>query len=496
MKEQHGDAPGALDEWLSMSRVRHHAPTLAELALRRLRDELAPPEIVGSGWPARHVVGPDRRTPVQFHLGQDWAWDSDLRHIALIAGTKAGKTSFGPWWMHREIMNRGAGDYMAVTATFDLFKLKMLPELRLVFENILDIGRYWAGDRIMEIRDPTTGRFWANRADDLMWARIILRSADAKGGLESGEAKAAWADEAGQPRFGISAYRALRRRCAPYQAPILYTTTLYDLGWCKSELIDAAEKGGEKTLITLDNGAELERTVNPEAGICLVQCDSIANPTYPMAEYEEARETLPDDEFQMFFRGRATMLRYLIYDSFDREKHTCDRFPIPSDWKRYLGLDFGPVHTAGVFYAEELRTGQLYCYRQYMAGNKTIAEHARDLLAGEPGRPAKTVGGSKSEKQWRREFAAAGLPVAPPDVKEVGIGINRVYGCHKKDEITYFNDLDGVIREKETYKKKRDRQGNVTDEIANKSRFHFMDAERYILGWKKRTSGGWSARYG
>src|SRR5579859_1708742 len=134
---------------------------------------------------------------LDLHPGQTAAWESRRRIVAMLAGTQGGKTSFAPWWLHREIQTRGAGDYLAVTDSFDLFKLKFLPSMRECFEQVLRCGRYWSGERLIEIADPTTGRFLAKRADDPMWARIILRSADSKSGVESTSAKAAVLDEAG-----------------------------------------------------------------------------------------------------------------------------------------------------------------------------------------------------------------------------------------------------------------------------------------------------------
>jgi hypothetical protein len=406
----------------------------------------------------------------------------------MLAGTQGGKTGFGPWWLASEIERCGRGDYFAVTAVYDLFKLKMLPALIKVFCDVLGTGRYWAGDRIIELCDPETGRFLASKSTDPMWGRIILRSADASGGLESGTGKAAWLDEAGQDRFTVDAWRAIKRRLAIHQGRVLVTTTLYNLGWVKVVFIDPAVKGGEVTLETLGNGAEIERTDNAEADTCLIQFDSIANPTYPVEEYEEARGTMPDDEFAMFWRGRVARLRCLIYDIFDSARHTCPRFPIPDTWPRFLGLDFGGAHTAGMFYAEEPGTGKLYGYREYLEGGKIAKGHVTDLLAGEPGIPL-CVGGSSSEGQWRREFAAAGLPVREPPISDVNLGINRVYGCHKQDAIIYFDDLTGMLTEKGKYRRKRDREGEPTDEIENKNAFHRLDAERYIIAYLKGAKG-------
>ncbi len=449
--------------------------------LERLRERKTPSKIDIMGWPARHVIGPDEATPQPFHLGQQWAFDSERRVTAMLAGTQSGKTSWGPWWLKEEIEKRGQGDYLAVTATYDLFKLKMLPALQRVFVDILNIGRYWSNDRVIELRNPETGEFEAARSTDSMWGRIILRSADSSGGLESATVKAAWLDEAGQDRFTLAAWNGVKRRTALHLGRIMITTTLYNLGWVKSELIDRATDGGSVTLEVLENGAELERTDNAEADICLIQFDSITNPSYPMEAYEDARATMPEDEFEMFWRGRAAALRQLIYDVFDRVRHTCPRFPIPQGWRRYMGLDFGGVNTAAVFYAEEPGTGRLYAYREYLEGGRTAQEHARALLVDEPGRP-ECYGGSKSEGQWRREFAAGGLPIRGPTISDVNLGINRVYGCHKKDGIVYFDDLRRIVAEKGRYQRKKDRQGNVTSAIKDKNMFHLLDAERYVIG--------------
>src|SRR5258708_8993971 len=56
---------------------------------------------------------------LNLHAGQGRAWDSARRIIAMIAGSQGGKTSFGPWWLYREIQRHGAGDYIAATATYD-----------------------------------------------------------------------------------------------------------------------------------------------------------------------------------------------------------------------------------------------------------------------------------------------------------------------------------------------------------------------------------------
>lgn len=399
------------------------------------------------------------------------AWNSEKRFVTVLAGTQSGKTSWGPIWLKREIDRRGRGDYLAVTASYDLFKLKMLPALRETFEQVYGIGRYWSGDRIIELRDPITKRFLARKADDPMWARIILRSAESGAGLESSTAKAAWIDEAGQNSFKIDTWEAILRRLALERGRALLTTTIYNLGWLKRRLYDPWEKAKRN---------------HPE--IDVIQFDSTENPAFPLAEYEKARREMPRWKFDMFYRGRFTRPAGLIYDTFDATRHTCPRFAIPDHWERYLGIDFGGANTAAVFYAEEPGANRWYAYREYHAGGRTAAQHAAALLAGEPRLPT-ACGGAKSEGQWRGEFAAAGLPIREPAVSDVEVGINRVYGFHARCELVVFDDLTEYLDEKATYSRELDSTGEPTEEIEDKNDYHLMDAERYILPWIDQCRG-------
>ncbi|MBI5035582.1 MAG: terminase [Chloroflexi bacterium] len=461
-----------------------------ELALRAAANQQRYPQtaqlisqlITNNGrpdFPARHLLDADSN-PVPFHRAQDYAYDSTARIVAMLAGTQSGKTSFGPWLLAKWIGELGSGDYFAVTSSYDLFKLKMLPEFLRVFEEVLGLGRFWLGDKIFELRDPRTGEFWAKRSVDRMYARVILRSAQSLSGLESATVKAMWLDEAGQDEFSVDAWKALRRRGTIHKARVLITTTLYNLGWLKQQIIDPAEKTGTKIVERDAHGGEIEVTHNATEDIDLVQFDSIINPQFDYSEYELARRTMPDDEFLMFYRGRVAQLRSLIYDIFRRKENTCTRFPIPPEWKRYLGLDFGGVNTAGVYLAEEPETKKLYAYREYLAGGKSAKEHATDMLAGEPGKP-RAYGGASSEGQWRTEFASGGLPIRQPEVSDVEIEIRRTYAQVKTEQLIVFDDLTGTLDQLGRYRRKRDKAGNITDEIENKNDFHYLDALRYIV---------------
>lgn len=444
---------------------------------------------------------------MHFHCGQWQAWESEARFICVIAGTQSGKTSFGPLWFYREIQQCGPGDYIVVTPTFALLEKKALPEFRKHFERRLKVGTYIGSPvrRFVFSQEGSIRTFGSYDADNP--TTVFFGYAEDPESLESMTGKAAWLDEAGQKKFKLGSWEAILRRLSLAMGRVLITTTPYDLGWLKQQIYDRWKR--------IDTSLEEPGDRDFE----VVRFDSTENPQFPPEEFERARQSLPDWKFNLFYRGIFTRPAGLIYDSFDEAKHKIKRFPIPDDWPRVLGLDFGGVNTAGVFYAEDpstrppgqektLGTGKWYAYREYKSGSRSAAEHTYYLKKNE--KPiALCAGGSHSEDQWRHEFRqggeieidgkkvkVVGIHVTESPIVEVEVGIDRVYGAHRRGEIYVFDDLRGYLEQKATYSRELDDEGEPTEKIADKETFHFMDAERYIVSKLKnvklRTPTQWS----
>lgn len=397
---------------------------------------------------------------LSLHPGQTQAWDSTARFIAIIAGTQSGKTSFLPWWLWREIDRCGSGDYIAATASFDLFKLKFLPSIREVFEHTLRRGRYWAGDRIIELADPE-GKFHAKRSDDPMWGRIILRSASAGGGLESATAKAALLDEAGQDSFGVEDWEAVLRRLSLSQGRVLLGTTPYNVGWLKTAVYDRWVKG--------------------DANYEVIQFASTENPSFPRAEYERAKDSMPAWRFQMMYQGQFSRPAGMIYDCFDETYHVCQPFEVPPTWPLYCGIDFGGVNTAVLWIVEGPGAERFYVIEESLGGGKAASEHVAALLAAAKGRNlVRAWGGAPSEDQQRWDWAAAGLEVARPLVSDVEGGIDRVTELLKAKRLQVFATCTGLRDEFGSYRRKLDKAGQITEEIEAKRTYHRLDALRYM----------------
>lgn len=383
-------------------------------------------------------------------------------------------TSWGPCWLWREIQRRGPGDYGVVCPTKVLAKNKVIPVLIDLFQRKLGLGEYNVSDNIF--RFSSAGKVRMFGRDDGIETTITVKHATDPESLESMTWKAAWLDEAGQNKFKLGSWEAIQRRLAVYQGRVLISTTPYSLGWLKQKIWDKWKAGSPH--------------------IKCIRFDSTENPAFPKEEFELARQNLPEWKFNMFYRAIFSRPAGLIYDSFDEQIHKVKRFVIPVGWKRYLGLDFGGIHTAGLFLAEDPITRRFYAYREYFPRTgRTAKDHVEHLLKGEPVKPY-AVGGSKSEDQWRSEFSAAGLHVAEPSVSEVSVGISRVWGAHKRNEIYVFDDLEHYLNEKMTYSYELGDDGEPIEEIEDKDTFHLMDAERYIVGYLCRGVKDYNIRGG
>ncbi len=423
------------------------------------------------------------------HKGQTKVRRSKARFTFMIGSPQSGKTCFGPLWLSDRIAEFGGGDYLAVSSTYDLFKLTMLPELLKTFEGgeiadkdgraisyKVNSGRYWAGLRLIELAENLSpGKFWAKKENDPMWGRIILRSAEAKGGLVSATAKAAWVDEPGTQEFVREAWDNIKDRVAITRGPILGTGTIYCMNWMKSEIY-LPWKRGDKT-------------------IDIIQVDALQNPAFPIEEYQIAKETLPSWKFNMKYRGIYDTPAGLIYDSFNEELCKIKNFRIPNHWPVSSGHDFGGANPGALFYAQvkfplledappHLRQNDYVVWREYLPGSgRSISEHVFEFKKITEGyNVVKRVGGSPQEDEIRQGYSAFGWHISAPKISSVEMGIDRVYALHKKNMVWVFNDLINYIDEKQTYSRELDENYNPTEKIADKQRYHLMDCDRYHFG--------------
>ena len=338
----------------------------------------------------------------------------------------------------------------------------MLPEFRRLFEHTLHLGVWKDSEKTFTFHDGKT--------------RVIFGSATNPESLESATAKAAWLDEAGQDQFRLESWEAILRRLALHQGRVLAGTTIYNLGWLKSQVFEQWRAG--------------------DTDFDVIQFASTINPAFPRAEFERAKRTLPAWKFAMFYRGEFSRPAGLIYEDYiddyrENGGHLVAPFEIPPEWPRYLGVDFGGAHTATLWLAWDPNTRVFYAYREGLAGGLTTREHVHRALEAAAGENLLGGwGGAKSEGQWRADWADNGIWLLEPTVPDVEIGIDRVIELFKTQRLFVFDTLAGLRDELGTYRRKMDDLGQPTEEIEDKATFHRLDALRYVcLGVSMRPAG-------
>jgi hypothetical protein len=407
---------------------------------------------------------------LNFHPGQMRAWESKKRIIAILAGTQSGKTGFGPWWLAREVVEHEGGDHLAVTANFPLFKLKMLPELKRCFVDILKIGKYWAGPKIIEIRDPDNGKFWAKESsDDEMYGRIILRSAKAGktkdgvgvGGLESATAQSAWLDEAGLDDFSIATWDAINARLSLSMGRVLITTTLYNWGWLRSQVYVPWTQG--------------------DPDIECVQFDSIMNPMFPMAEYRQRRAKMPRWKFNMRYRGVYERPAGAVYECFNEERHVIKAYPLEAKYPVYVGVDPSGGHVCTVWLAWDSKRSKYVAFRETFETGLSTAGHTAHFKKAASGLNVQVVrGGAPSEDQQRLDWQANGVPMMLPNVTDVEGGISRVTELLMLDRLEIMDCCPMLIGQLAEYSRKLDADQQPMEAIKDKEKYHYADALRYV----------------
>jgi len=160
-----------------------------------------------------------------------------------------------------------------------------------------------------------------------------------------------------------------------------------------------------------------------------IWCKKIAmmdNPHLPIAEIETAKSKWSEEEQQVRIYGNFRFLEGLVYKEFIKEYapegHLCKPFAIPKDWPRFRWLDWGNAHNTVCLWATVSPNETIYVYREYVAKQKTVKEHAHKILEFSRGErfpqqtlidPACFNRNQANMASIADEFAKHGLPCRP-----------------------------------------------------------------------------------
>lgn len=423
----------------------------------------------------------DAETPPDwFHEGQLKAWESTAVDVVLVAGTQGGKSAFLVYWLLREIQrcaefikSIGHGKAIVAGPTLTLMGAQLIPAFRDLFEDELRLGKLVMGTKpVFHFSEDGSRRLLGFAAP----VTVHFAYANDPSNLESMTACCGIWDESGQKENKQASYRAYNRRLKVARSAgygrRAFGTTPYEHNWFKAQVHDRAE--------------------NNEPGFSLHRFVSWMNPLVSEAECrKELANGMPLWEWQMMYLGLYTKPAGAIFDCFDErigpkdgETNVCEPFEIPKRFKRLLGQDFGDVHMGSLFLAEDPDSKFVYVYAERLTGGMEVEEHVagiRDKGGLKDHEYFESAcGGSWSENDWRRQFAAAGLDLSKPPMQDVWTQIHRLYGVIKNRRLKFFDGLE-CIPQFVTYSRELDVNGEpIPNTIQDKQKKHFVDAGRYI----------------
>jgi hypothetical protein len=121
--------------------------------------------------------------------------------------------------------------------------------------------------------------------------------------------------------------------------------------------------------------------------------------------------------------GRWVAAEGTVY-AWDARLHLIDPFPIPSTWRRLRSWDFGYVNPTCVQWWAVDGDGRLFMYREIYRTQRTVAEHASQVVALSRGESIETTV-ADHDAEDRATLLGCGIATIPA-MKEVSIGIQAV----------------------------------------------------------------------
>lgn len=211
---------------------------------------------------------------------------------------------------------------------------------------------------------------------------------------------------------------------------------------------------------------------------------------------------------------RKARLRYgqwagaegMVYeDSWDAKRNLIDRFNIPSDWRRYLAIDFGFTNPFVCQWWAEDGDGRLYLYREIYHTQILVEDHAREIKELSAGESISAVI-CDHDAEGRATFEKhAGMNTTPAK-KDVLEGIQAVasrFKPAKDNRARLFILRDSRVTKDQSLADKHkptctaeEIEGYVWKEKSKKEEplkenDHGSDAARYMVAHRD-LGGGWS----
>ena len=236
-----------------------------------------------------------------------------------------------------------------------------------------------------------------------------------------------------------------------------------------------------------------QRVTNKNPDLAAFLSSSRDNPYLPPGFVQSVINSLKPEEVRLYVDCIIEYAQGAVYPTI--MSHTCEPFPIPDNWERYIAHDPGINDPAAILLgARDPKTGVTYFYREYyktdqvlsqVAGafKKMIADIPQGLLHIPLIDPSANKRSKTTGKTYKQQMQLEHGIVTKEAVNNIEDGIQRVKNMMYDGMLVFFNDLTYTLREGCEYRyptlEERNKNKNLGEKPLDKDN-HLMDCLRYI----------------
>lgn len=236
-----------------------------------------------------------------------------------------------------------------------------------------------------------------------------------------------------------------------------------------------------------------KRITNRNPDLAAFLSSSRDNPYLPPGFVQSVVNSLTPEQVRLYVDCIIEYAEGAVYP--DILSHTCEPFPIPDDWTRFIAHDPGINDPAAILLgAQDPNTGIIYFYREYYKTNQVLAQVAPEfkkmisdipqgclhmpLIDPSADKRSKTTG-----RTYKQQLQLEHGIVTKCAINNIEDGIQRVKNMMYAGLLVFFNNLTYTLREGCEYRyptqEERNKNKNLGEKPIDKNN-HLMDCLRYI----------------
>jgi len=388
----------------------------------------------------------------------------DKKIVLVLGGNRAGKTTIGSWVAACWFLGK---NYFVGSPAWNAVKDLPIPDdggsvwvVGLDFPTVRDV--IWrehlvgglAHPPFLNPRNPAVDRILERDFQIHGKNRQLLTCKSAESGrpkFQGASLDLIWLDEECDADIFDECYQ----RTLDRSGKIIVTAT---------PLGDIAQRARRPWLYELYVAAQ-----NGAADIGVVQLsvfDNLFLPADERARLLDKWDGHPEGPARLY--GKFIQRVGLVYPMFDPAKHVITPFRLPIQWPRWVSIDpaaTGP--TAALWAAVDPVTGDVYFYREYFSAEKTVSEHAANILIASGGERIDywlidpkwgAQRNAESHKTGAQLYRERGIPVRLAKIDaDYGLGRSMEYMLATTREsshhprVYFFDTLDETVRQIKSY---------------------------------------------